>query len=108
MLADVASLTRIAMTSRIDAAEEQWTRLMGGQKPSQVMSVPASSQNQTPGELKADQRTRLVRDMTDEAAEQRLAKVARLRQARLDKEAHDKAQAILAAGATKPRNGSAA
>ena len=95
------------MTSRIDAAEEQWSRLMAGLEPSQVMSVPASRQVQTPGEVKADQRARLVRNMTDEAAEERLAKVARLRQARLDKEAHDKAQAASTSGVAKPRDGSA-
>ena len=91
------------MTSRQDTAEEQWNRLMAGSQPTQVMSVPASRQVQTALELRADQRSHLVRGMADEAAEQRLAKVARLRQARLDKEASDKAQAALAVSAGTSR-----
>lgn len=79
------------MTSRTDTAEEQWKRLMAGEQPSRVMSVPASRQVQTPHEIKADERTRLVREMTDDATDQRLANVARLREARLSKEAQDKA-----------------
>ena len=74
---------------------------MSGEQPSQVMRVPASRQVQTLQEMKADQRTRLVRGMTEEAADQRLANMARLRKARLDREAHDKAQADLAAPTTR-------
>ena len=91
------------MTSPKDTAEEQWARLMAGQLPSQGMSGPASRRAQTPPELRADQRSRLVRTMKDEEAEQRLAKVARLKQARLDKEASDTAQAALAASARTRR-----
>ena len=92
------------MATRLETAEEQWKRLMGGDQPSQVMSVPASRQVQTPQERKGDERTRMVREMTDEAAEERLAKGARLRQARLDKEASDRAQAPLAASTAKRRS----
>lgn len=79
------------MPSPQETAEEQWNRLMVYKQPSQAMSVPAPMQDQTPFEAKADQRTRLVRGMIDEAAEERRAKVARLRQARLDREASQKA-----------------
>jgi hypothetical protein len=80
---------------------------MSGEQPSQTMSVPASRQVQTPHEMKADQRTRLVRGMSEDAASERLANVARLRKARLDKEADDKAQAELAASARRRQGGPA-
>ena len=95
------------MSSRQETAEEQWNRLMAGEQPSQMMSVPASRQVQTPQQRKDDERTRLVREMTDEAAEERLAKVARLKQARLDKEASDKAQAALGTSKAQRRSPSA-
>lgn len=46
-------------------------------------------------ELRADETTRLVREITDTAAEQRHAKVAILRAARLKKEADEHAAAAL-------------
>ena len=58
------------MSSRQETAEEQWNRLMAGEQPSQMMSVPASRQVQTPQQRKDDERTRLVREMTDAASPQ--------------------------------------
>ena len=95
------------MTSRLETAEQQWNRLMSGEQPSREVRVPASRQVQSPHEIKADQRTRLVRGMTEDATDLRLANVARLRQARLDKEAHDKAQAASTMSATKRQSGPA-
>ena len=89
------------MSSHQDDAEERWKRLMSGEQPSHVMSVPASRQVQTPHERKADERTRLVREMTDEATNQRLANMARLREARLNKDAADRSQAT----SGEPRKG---
>jgi hypothetical protein len=49
----------------------------------------------------------LVREITDAATGQRVANVARLRQARLDKEAEDKSQAASAVSTKKHRGGPA-
>lgn len=93
------------MTSRFDNAEDLWNRLMSGEQPSQVVSVPTYRQVQNPHQKKADDRTRLVREITDAATDQRVANVARLRQARLNKEAEDKSRAALAAPTKKRRGG---
>jgi hypothetical protein len=92
------------MTSRLDTAEHLWSKLMSGDQPSQEKNVPGFRPVQTPHERKADDRTRLVREITDAATDQRVANVARLRQARLNKEAEDKSQAAPAAP-TKKRGG---
>ena len=53
----------------------------------------------TRSDIKAEEATRVAREFTEAAAERRQAQVARLRQARLEKEASDKAQAA----ATPPK-----
>ncbi len=95
------------MTSRLDTAEDLWSKLMSGDQPSQGKNVPGFRQVQTPHQQKADDRTRLVREMTDASTDQRLANVARLRQARLNKEAEDKSQAASAVPTKKHRDGPA-
>jgi hypothetical protein len=52
-------------------------------------------------EAKADETTRMVREMTDQATEQRQAKTVALRAARLQKESEDR-EAAAAAPARKP------
>jgi hypothetical protein len=54
-------------------------------------------------EARADETTRLVREITDKATEQRHAKTASLRAARLGKEAEDRAAAALAPAKKAPR-----
>jgi hypothetical protein len=58
-------------------------------------AVPAFHPKLSPSERKADERTRVVREMTDAATEQRSTTTARLKAARLGKEAEDRAQAAL-------------
>jgi hypothetical protein len=95
------------MTSRIHAAEDMWNKLMSGEQPSHGTNVPACCQGQTARQQKADERTRLVCEMTDAAPVQRVANVARLRQARLNKEAEDTSQAASTVRTTRCRGGSA-
>ena len=67
---------------------------MAGTRPTES-AVPAFKPQSSPSERKADERTRLVREMTDAATEKRSAATARLKEARLGKEADDRAQAAL-------------
>jgi hypothetical protein len=91
------------MTSRLDTAEDLWSKLMSGDQPAQGPNVAARRQGRPPHQQKADERTRLVREMTD----QRMANVARLRQARLNKDADDASQAALGVPTKKRRAGPA-
>lgn len=56
-------------------------------------SKPAATR--TPAEVRAAETTRVAREMTDAITERRHAQVARLREARLEKEAEAKAAAAL-------------
>ena len=56
---------------------------------------PGFKPTNTRFEARADETTRLVREITDAAAEQRQAKTSVLRAARLQKEAEDQAAAAL-------------
>lgn len=76
-----------------DPADAGWLeRFMAGTTPVEA-GVPAFRPQLSPSERKADERTRLVREMTDVATEKRLATTAQLKAARLKKEAEDRAQA---------------
>ena len=78
-----------------DPSNSDWLeRFMAGTTPV-TTGVPAFRPQPSPSERKADERTRLVREMTDGATEQRLTTTARLKAARLAKEAEDRAQAAL-------------
>lgn len=94
------------MTSRIETAEDLWNKLMSGE-PLRDAAAPGVRQVQSPHQQRTDDRTRLVREMTDAATGQRVANVARLRQARLSKEAEDKSQAASAVPTKKRRGGPA-
>ena len=78
-----------------DASDPDWLeKFMAGTKPAET-AVPAFRPQSSPSERKADERTRVVREMTDAASEKRSATTARLKAARLGKEAEDRAQAAL-------------
>ena len=90
-----------------DPSNSDWLeRFMAGTTPAKA-GVPAFRPQPSPSERKADERTRLVREMTDSETEKRLTTTARLKAARLGKEAEDRAQAALAAatktGKRKPK-----
>ena len=83
------------MKPRPDASNAEWLeKFMSGTKPVETAAPTFRSQG-SPAQQKADERTRLVREMTDAATEKRLAMTARLKAARLGKEAEDRAQAAL-------------
>lgn len=84
------------MTKKLpDASDAGWLqRFMSGTKPVET-AAPAFRPQLSPSERKADERTRAVREMTGAATEKRLAITARLKAARLQKEAEDRAQAAL-------------
>ncbi|EYD76333.1 hypothetical protein Rumeso_02091 [Rubellimicrobium mesophilum DSM 19309] len=78
-----------------DASNAGWLeRFMSGTKPVET-AAPTFRPQTSPSQQKADERTRLVREMTDAATEKRLATTARLKAERLGKEAEDRAQAAL-------------
>ena len=80
---------------RPDGSDASWLeRFMSGTKPVET-AVPAFRPKLSNSEHKADERTRAVREMTDAATEKRQAATARLKAARLGKEAEDRAQAAL-------------
>ena len=86
-----------------DASDTGWLeKFMAGTKPVET-AIPAFRPQASPSERKADERTRAVREMTDAATEKRQAATARLKTARLEKEAQDRAQAALAPTKTKGR-----
>ena len=81
--------------SRPDASDAGWLeRFMSGTKPVET-AAPAFRPQLSPSERKADERTRVARQMTDADTEKRSALTARLKAARLEKEAEDRAQAAL-------------
>ena len=79
------------MTSSKDIDEnEAWLdRFMEGMK--RAPEVPAFRPKASPAEQKAAQTTRAFREVTDAAADQRRAAAAKLKEARLAKEAMDRA-----------------
>jgi hypothetical protein len=77
-------------------------RFMAGTAPV-AAGVPAYRPQLSAAERKAHERIRLVREMTDAATEERLTSTARLRAARLAKEAEDRARAALEPPKTKSR-----
>lgn len=78
-----------------DSSDSAWLeRFMAGTKPVKT-AAPAFRPQSSPSEHKTDERTRLVREMTDAATEKRSTATARLKAARLAKEAEDQAQAAL-------------
>ena len=81
--------------SRPDNSDAGWLeRFMSGTKPGDT-AAPAYRPQPSASERKADERTRAVREMTEAATEKRSALTARLKAARLGKEAEDRAQAAL-------------
>lgn len=78
-----------------DSSDAAWLeRFMAGTTPVNT-AAPAFRPQSSPSEQKADERTRLVREMTDAATEKRSTATARLKAARLAKEAEDQAKAAL-------------
>ena len=78
-----------------DPTNSDWLeRFMAGTTPA-TTGVPAFRPQPSPSERKAEERTRAVREMTDSETEKRLTTTARLKAARLGKEAEDRAQAAL-------------
>jgi hypothetical protein len=84
-----------------DPSNSDWLeRFMAGTAPV-TRGVPAFRPQPSLSERKADERTRAVREMTDSETEKRLTTTARLKAARLGKEAEDRAQAALEAATKK-------
>ena len=80
---------------RSNGSDAGWLeRFMSGTKPVET-AAPAFRPKLSPSEHKSDERTRAVREMTDAATEKRQATTARLKAARLGKEADDRDQAAL-------------
>lgn len=80
---------------RPDGSDAGWLeRFMSGTKPVQTAAL-AFRPKLSPSEHKSDERTRAIRSITDAATEKRQATTARLKAARLGKEAEDRAQAAL-------------
>ena len=84
------------MTKKLpDPSNEAWLeQFMAGTQPVGI-GTPAFRPQLSPAERKADERTELVRLMTDAATEKRLTTTERLKAMRLAKEAQDRAQAAL-------------
>lgn len=66
---------------------ENWIAQTFGRALPAVPQTPAFQSPMTPSERKADQTTRVSREITDAAKERSQADVARLRQARLERDA---------------------
>ena len=93
------------MTKKLsDPPDAAWVeRFMSGTMPV-AAGVPAFQPQPSPVERKADERTRLVREMTDAATETRVTTSARLKAMRLAKETEDRAQSALKPSKTgKPK-----
>lgn len=84
------------MTSRQNTAERLWLELISGHEPSSTAKSSEVRLPRTPHESKANETTRVARALTDKTTELRQANTARLRQARLSKEAEDRAHAAVA------------
>ena len=84
------------MTKKLpDPSDASWLeRFMAGTQPV-ASGVPAFRPQPSPTERKADERTHLVRQMTDAATAERSTTTERLKAMRLGKEAEDRAQAAL-------------
>lgn len=74
------------MTTRKHLFDDLWP---GAPQPSidGLGASPGFRPARSPSEARAEETTRVAREMTDSAAEQRHARTARLKQARLEKEA---------------------
>lgn len=86
------------MTTRKDMFDSLWP---GAPQPSTagLGASPGFRPARSPSEARAEETTRVAREMTDTAAEQRHARTARLKQARLEREAAEAS----AAPAPKPK-----
>jgi hypothetical protein len=100
------------MSLRKDMLEGLWP---GAPQPSieGMGAAPGFRPARSPAEARAEETTRVAREMTDTAAEKRHAKTAELKQARLDKQAVTDAEAQVeaeaeAAAKPKPRKSRAA
>ena len=81
------------MTSGQDTAERLWLELLSGHAPSSTAKPAEVRLPRTPRESKAIETTRVARALIDKTTELRQANMARLRQARLSKEAEDRTHA---------------
>lgn len=79
------------MASRTDDLSRLWFDDLSPGRPAAVAAVPPHRRVLTPAEVKAGETTRAAREFTDAEAEARHAQVARLRQARLEREAEERA-----------------
>jgi hypothetical protein len=78
-----------------DASNTAWLdRFLAGTGPVKA-ATPAFRPQSSPSERKADDLTRAVREITAAATKKRVTTTARLKAARLGKEADDRAQAAL-------------
>jgi hypothetical protein len=68
-----------------------------------LAEVPPYNRVLTPAERRAEETTRVAREITGAEAERRQSDVARLREARLQREAEEKAAVAVAAPAKKGR-----
>ncbi len=85
---------------------ERWIARTFGNTLPVVPQTPAFRPPLTPYERRAEETTRAAREITESERERSQADVARLRQARLERDAHDNAKG--AVKATKSRNASKA
>lgn len=83
------------MTAFKDALDQLWPGDVPPDLPSPAegLGAPAGFRPpRTPAETRADETTRVAREMIDAVVEERQAKTARLRRARLEKEAQKAAE----------------
>ena len=81
------------MAPRKDDAVAQFNRMIAGHEQALDDRASVFRLRSTPQQDKADETTRVARELTEAANEQRLATAARLKAARLEKEAEDRAGA---------------
>ena len=91
------------MTSRSDDLHPLWFESLGGERPAAIAAVPPHRRVLTPAEVKATETNRAAREFIDAESEQRQAQVARLKQARLEKEAEEKSALAAAPPVKKTR-----
>jgi hypothetical protein len=90
------------VANRTDALERLFDSLAQHQ-PAEVAGVPAHNRVLTPAERRAEETTRVAREITDGEAEKRQADVGRLRAARLARDAEAAEAAAAAAPVKKTR-----
>ena len=79
------------MTVNTDHLQHMLFDTLSAERPAVIAAVPPHRRVLTPAEVKAGETTRVAREFTDAEAVARHAQVARLKQARLERQAEEKA-----------------